>query len=65
MNFFEAIRDADGGITPELVIWALFFGFSIALVLSLFSKRYMGKFVHALLKAKADNPDSAKAHVKR
>ena len=60
MNFFEVIRDADGGMTPELVIWALFVGFSVALVLSLFSKRYMGKFVHALLKAKADSPDNAK-----
>ena len=60
MNLFEVIRDADGGMTPELIIWALFIGFSIALVLSLFSKRYMGKFVHALLKGKIDSPDSAK-----
>ncbi len=60
MNLFEVIRDADGGMTPELIIWALFIGFSIALVMTLFSKRFMGKFVHTLLSEKVDSPDKAK-----
>ena len=59
MNLFEVIRDAKGGITPELIVWALFIGFSIALVWVLFSKRYMGNFIHALLAKKADSPDKA------
>ena len=59
MNLFEVIRDAKGGITPELIVWALFIGFTIALCLTLFSKRYMGNFVHALLSKKADSPDKA------
>ena len=59
MNLFEVIRDARGGITPELIVWALFIGFSIALVWVLFSKRYMGNFIHALLAKKADSPDKA------
>lgn len=60
MNLIEVIRDAKGGITPELVIWALFIGFSAALVLALFSKRYMGKFVHTLLSQKIHRPEDAK-----
>ena len=59
MNLFEVIRDARGGITPELVVWALFIGFSIALFLALFSKRYMGNFVMALIAKGADNPEKA------
>lgn len=58
-NPAEVVRDARGAITPELVIWALFIGFSIALVLALFSKRYMGKFVHTLLEKKIDTPEKA------
>jgi len=56
----EVLREAKGGVTPELVIWALFFGFSLALVFALFSKRYMGKFVHTLLSEKIDSPEKAK-----
>ena len=59
MNLFEVIRDANGGITPELIVWALFIGFSVALCWALFSKRYMGNFIHALLKQKADCPEKA------
>lgn len=59
MNLFEVIRDAKGGITGELIVWALFIGFSVALCLALFSKRYMGNFVHAILKKKLDAPDKA------
>lgn len=58
-NPAEVVRDARGAITPELVIWALFIGFSVALVLALFSKRYMGKFVHTLLDKKIDSPEKA------
>ena len=59
MNLFEVIRDARGGITPELVVWALFIGFSVALFLALFSKRYMGNFVLALIAKGADTPEKA------
>ena len=59
MNLFEVIRDAKGGITPELVVWALFIGFSIALCFALFSKRYMGNFIHRIIAKKADCPDRA------
>ncbi len=58
-NPAEVVRDARGAITPELVIWALFVGFSIALVMALFSKRYMGKFVFTLLEKKIDSPEKA------
>ena len=59
-NPAEVIRNARGAITPELVVWALFFGFSVALIMALFSKRYMGKFVHTLLSQKIDSPAKAK-----
>ena len=59
MNLLEVLRNAKGGITPELVIWAVFIGFSVALVLALFHKRYMGKFVHALLEKGIDQTEKA------
>ena len=59
MNLLEVLRNAKGGITPELVIWAIFLGFSIALVLALFHKRYMGKFIHTLLKKGIDSKEKA------
>ena len=59
MNLFEVLRNAKGGITPELVIWAIFIGFSLALVLALFHKRYMGKFVHTLLQKGIDQKEKA------
>ena len=58
-NPAEVVRDARGAITPELVVWALFVGFSLALVMVLFSKRYMGKFVFTLLEKKIDSPEKA------
>ncbi len=58
-NPAEVVRDARGAITPELVVWALLIGFSIALAMALFSKRYMGKFVHTLLEKKIDSPEKA------
>ena len=59
-NPLEVLHSARGQITPELIVWGLFFGFAIALVLALFSKRYMGKFVHTLLSQKITSPDKAK-----
>ena len=60
MNLLEVIQNSNGSVTPELIIWALLIGFCIALAMALFSKRYMGKFVHTLLSQKIDAPEKAK-----
>jgi len=51
----------EGSMTLEVVVWSLFAGVIIALLVTLYNKRILGAFVRKLLTLEAVNFDSAKS----
>lgn len=59
-GFFETLQ-LSGTSSIELIAWSCVIGVVIACLIAIYEKRYIGKFVRALLDAQAHTPESAKS----